>query len=74
MASGYFPVDGSDAERLRSIADQLHAFIVECLGPVHSGESGGMQYDNTASDGGSLALLALAEQLIRDEIGKGRRP
>ena len=71
MGSGMFPLSPTRDElgvRLNKIADDLEKICEEVSDDIYSGDSGGMQYDNAASDGGSLALLRLAVKLIRDEL------
>lgn len=71
MGSGSFPVDRSGSgQKLIQAAALVAEFLNEWYDSVYSGESGGGQYDNAASDGGSLALLSLANRLILAEVEK----
>ena len=75
MASGSFPlhpVHDANGLKLKAAADLVADVCRDVSDEVYAGESGGMQFDNAASDGGSLALLYLAEKLIRDELSKPR--
>lgn len=69
MGSGSFPLydDGLGAKLVKA-ADLVNEVVNEVVSEVYSGDSGGGQLDNAASDGGSLALLSLAERLIRAEV------
>jgi len=63
-------------EQLSAAASAVESICDELRDGVYSGESGGMQFDNAASDGGSLSLLRLAVKLIRAEVWdskKGRK-
>lgn len=65
MSGRNFPV--VDA-RLTEAAKLIDAVIDDYWDDVYSGDDG--QYDNSASDGGSLALLGLARSLIQKETRK----
>jgi hypothetical protein len=69
MGSGSFPLYRSEenGKKLLEAAKLVQEVCRSMRDDVDSGESGGMQYDNAASDGGSLALLRLAQSLIEDE-------
>ena len=69
MGSGSFPLERIHdlGKRLWDAADMVEGVCKEMESDVFSGDSGGGQVDNAASDGGSLALLRLAVRLIRDE-------
>lgn len=68
MGSGYFPLEGKRATALLGAAQAVEDVCEALVSDVYSGESGGSQFDNAASDGGSVALLRLAVQLIRGEV------
>jgi hypothetical protein len=71
VASGIFPLGRyapESAKRLREAANLVEEVIKDLSADVFSGESGGMQFDNAASDGGSIARLRLAVELIEGEI------
>lgn len=70
MGSGMFPVERSGrlGNELANAAKRVESVCEEIEDEVYSGESGGMQFDNAASDGSSLGLLRLAAKLIRDEV------
>lgn len=70
MGSGIFPLERNDEgyESLRKAVELIQETHRICIDSVYSGESGGGQTDNAASDGGSLARIALAEKLIRGEL------
>ncbi len=67
MGSGCFPIKSKQLKEAARLIDEV---VNNYYNDVYSGESGCMQYDNTASDGGSLALLNLASKLIKGEIDK----
>jgi hypothetical protein len=66
MGSGSFPIDARDSEaiRLLEIKNLLREFYSEWSSFVYSGESGGCQYDNAASDGGYLERISIAIDMI----------
>ena len=66
MASGCFPIYTTDssAKPLLDIRQQLRNYIDEWSEEVYTGQSGGLQYDNTASDGGYLERLRVAIEMI----------
>lgn len=66
MASGCFPFYTTDneAKKLLGIKKQLQDFLSEWSEAVYSGDSGGMQYDNAASDGGYLERIKVAIEMI----------
>jgi hypothetical protein len=68
MSAGYFPMNDSTdpAKKLLQAADLVQSATRDVRDSVYSGEDG--QFDNSASDGGSLALLELAVKLIRGEV------
>lgn len=70
MGAGSFPVGarGEIGKKLVQAAELVESVCEDMTDDVYSGDSGGMQYDNAAADGGSLALLRLAVKLIRDEV------
>lgn len=70
MGSGSFPLQKNDDgyESLKRAADLIRDVHRSWMADVYGGDSGGGQADNAASDGGSLARIALAEQLIRGEL------
>lgn len=59
MGSGSFPLYRTDESgaKLLNAAKLVNEVVDSISDDVSSGDSGGMQYDNAASDGGSLALL-----------------
>jgi hypothetical protein len=75
MGSGSFPLYRTDenGKKLLEAAKLIGEVVDGISDDVYSGDSGGMQYDNAASDGGSLALLQLAAQLIEDEVQKEKK-
>lgn len=66
MASGCFPFCTTDdeARKLLDIKKQLQEFLNEWSSVVSSGDSGGMQLDNAASDGGYLERINIAIEMI----------
>lgn len=66
MGSGSFPIytTDSEAKKLLDIKQQLKNYIDEWSDAVYSGDSGGGQYDNAASDGGYLERLRVALEMI----------
>ena len=72
MGSGSFPLsrlDGDGAKLAQAAA--LTGEVCEAWTElVYSGDSGGGQCDNAASDGASLAMLFLARRLVLDEVEK----
>lgn len=74
MGSGTFPLYKTDTrgQRLLGAAKEVREVCDEMVDAVYSGDSGGGQFDNAASDGGSLALLRLAASLIEDEVVKAK--
>jgi len=70
MGSGCFPLsrEDKDAGKLLQASKLIDEVIKSLWGDVYSGDVGGMQYDNAASDGGSLALLGLASKLVLDQV------
>ena len=72
MGSGMFPVETRSrfGEKLSAAASSVESICEELDDGVYSGEVGGMQFDNVASDGASLALLRLAAKLIRAEVSE----
>jgi hypothetical protein len=67
MGSGSFPFSQSDnlGIRLNKLADELDKIREEMYECVYTGDSGGGQYDNAASDGGYLEDIRIASTLIR---------
>ena len=68
MASGYFPLcreeeNGKKLIDAMRLIQEVKDYFCE---DIYSGSGG--QFDNAASDGGSLALLGLAKRLINDEL------
>ena len=74
MGSGTFPLYRSDenAKKLLTAAMLVREVVGSISNEVYSGESGGGQFDNAASDGGSLATLSLAAELIEREVEKAK--
>ena len=71
MGSGMFPLDVNYSRAGKALLEAsklIQATINDLYDGVYSGDSGGNQYDNAASDGGSLALLGLAKDLIVAEL------
>ena len=70
MSSPYFPdlINKEDKEKLRAAANLIREVTGKYYEPVYSGDDG--QYDNSASDGGALALLELAISLIEENGGE----
>jgi len=70
MASGMFPLraNSENGEMLIEAAALIGTVINGLYSDVYSGDSGGMQFDNAASDGGSIARLKLAQRLIKEEV------
>ncbi|MBE3116162.1 hypothetical protein IMZ68_03080 [Candidatus Bathyarchaeota archaeon] len=66
MGSGCFPINAKDKEaaRLLEIKKLLEEFRSEWYDSIYSGESGGGQYDNAASDGGYLERIGIAIEMI----------
>jgi hypothetical protein len=70
MGSGTFPLhhndeDGKKLLEAARLIGEVHSSMAD---GVFSGDSGGGQYDNAASDGGSLALLSLAKSLVEGGV------
>ena len=63
MASGYFPLDHRDVEHGKALSDALDA--VEAALTVGYDDN---QSDNAAADGGALAQLAIAANLIYQNL------
>ena len=72
MGSCLFPIwdESPEGEKLIRAADLIKEVTDELRENVYSGESGGMQFDNSAWDGGSMAMLSLAYRLIMTEVQK----
>lgn len=68
MASGYFPLDESQesGKKLLEAVRLIEEVIENFYDNIYSGADG--QFDNAASDGGSLALLSLAIGIIKREV------
>jgi len=68
MSSAYFPMSDSveGGKDLLKAASLVKAVSDRLRDSVYSGDDG--QFDNSASDGGSLARLELAVNLIKDEV------
>lgn len=65
MGSGSFPLENSeDVEKLEQACCLITEVIDNWSGSVYSGDSGGQQYDNFASDGAYLENLYIAKDLI----------
>jgi hypothetical protein len=66
MASGTFPLPStdSDAKKLLEAKKILEDFRSEYYEIIYSGDSGGCQYDNAASDGGYLERISIAIEMI----------
>ena len=66
MGSGYFPLSTKDKENDKLVHARMliKEYREELVSEVYSGESGGMQYDNAASDGGYLERLSIAIEMI----------
>ena len=75
MGRGTFPLYRNDeeAKKLLTAVSLVREVIHEINESVYSGDSGGGQYDNSASDGGSLALLHLAARLIEGEVERTKQ-
>lgn len=70
MGSGSFPLEIignsiNDGDVLSVAAKMVEAVVESWYHDVYTGESGGRQFDNAARDGGALAELELAVELIR---------
>mgnify|MGYP001613531565 CR=1 FL=1 len=61
MGSGCFPLKD---DRLTKAANLVGQVIDDYWSDVYSGECGGMQFDNAASDGAALGALGIAKDLI----------
>ncbi len=70
MGRGFFPLSAgsSEGKRLLEAANIIKQVGDEFSESIYSGSDG--QFDNAASDGGSLALLNLAVKICRDEVTK----
>ncbi len=67
MGSGSFPLDPKrDGKELKEIINKLQIFYGDWWGSVHSGDSGGGQFDNAASDGGYLEEIRIAIMLLEE--------
>ena len=68
MGSGIFPLerDEDTGLTLQGIAFQIEAIANDLSEGIYSGDSGGMQFDNAASDGTYLYRLRLALRLLRE--------
>jgi len=68
MGSGCFPIkDERLTQAIKLVEQAMELLIDEYWQEVYSGESGGMQFDNAASDGAALAILGAARDLITRE-------
>lgn len=67
-----FPLDGryDDGATIVRIIAELKKICESAGESIYSGDSGGGQYDNAASDGASLAMIHLAIELLEREIRK----
>ena len=72
MGSGRFPLDRSGWKRLLEAARLIDEVMNEVYDDIYSGESGGMQFDNAARDGGYLATLSLAQRLITEAVKEAK--
>jgi len=70
MASGYFPLNREEenGRKLVNAMKLIEEVKENYYEDIYSGSDG--QFDNAASDGGSLALLGLARTLINNELEK----
>jgi hypothetical protein len=71
MGSGMFPLSPIRDDygvKLKNAADAIEDVCNAISEDIYSGDAGGGQFDNAASDGGDLALLRLAVKLIRDRL------
>ena len=68
MGSGIFPLkrDEQLGLTLQGIAFQIEVVADDLAEGIYSGDSGGMQFDNAASDGTYLYRLRLAVRLLRE--------
>ena len=68
MGSGYFPISkmDEDGKRLMKAVVLVEEVKSELLDAIYDGDDG--QFDNAASDGGSLARLGVAIDLIKGEV------
>ena len=75
MGSGSFPLSPNEetGKKLVQAAALIKEVTDAWYDDVYGGDSGGMQYDNAATDGGSLALLGLAHRLILGEVKEVKR-
>lgn len=66
MASGSFPVDRSSEEgkALSSAIDIIDELMGDWWEAVYTGDSGGMQFDNAASDGAYMEKMRIARNLL----------
>ena len=70
MGSGYFPLNKKDVAggKLLKAKNLIDEVIRDYYEDIYSGIDG--QYDNAASDGGSLALLGLCIEILEKEVLK----
>lgn len=68
MGRGFFPLSasGEKAKNLLSAVSLVQTVIDALWDSVYSGDDG--QFDNSASDGASLAKLGIAVDLIMGEV------
>lgn len=68
MSSGYFPLpkNGESGKKLVDANLLIREVIDKFQDDVYSGIDG--QFDNSASDGGSLALLELACTILENQV------
>lgn len=66
MSSGYFPLlkDSDSAKKLMEAQKLISEVVGDLVGDIYTQD----QVDNAAQDGGSLALLNLAIQILKDEV------
>lgn len=73
MGSGSFPLDPKrDGKELKEIVDKLEKFYNDWWDSVYSGDSGGQQFDNSASDGASLEGIRIAKNLLKECLSSTR--
>ncbi len=68
MSGGYFPLYKEDMNgtKLLRAANLVTEVIDEIVDDIYGGSDG--QFDNSASDGGHVALLKLAIKLILERV------
>lgn len=68
MSGGYFPLKNGDPNRLilLKVSELIDGVCDDMFDDIYTGEDG--QFDNSATGGGSLALLRLAARICREEV------